>query len=58
MCVFKIIFIKKYVFISFFLFFVIGLKREPYRRDDAVRRSQRRRQENIRLSHAMDELDL
>ncbi|XP_042901544.1 formin-like protein [Parasteatoda tepidariorum] len=36
---------------------LLGLKSEPYRRADAVRRSQRRRQENIRLSHTMDELD-
>ncbi|XP_054160556.1 formin-like protein isoform X2 [Oppia nitens] len=29
---------------------LLGLKNEPYRRADAVRRSQRRKQENIRLS--------
>lgn len=36
---------------------LLGLKSEPYRRADAVRRSQRRRIDN-RLSRAMDELDV
>ncbi|XP_022252041.1 formin-like protein CG32138 [Limulus polyphemus] len=36
---------------------LLGLKNEPYRRADAVRRSQRRKQENVRLSRTMDELD-
>jgi hypothetical protein len=34
---------------------LLGLKNEPYRRADAVRRSQRR---NHRLSRTMDELEL
>ncbi|XP_071446409.1 formin-like protein [Hetaerina americana] len=37
---------------------LLGLKSEPYRRADAVRRSQRRRVENNRLSRTMEELDL
>lgn len=36
---------------------LLGLKSEPYRRADAVRRSQRRRIDN-RLSRAMDEIDV
>lgn len=36
---------------------LLGLKSEPYRRADAVRRSQRRRIDN-RLSRAMDEMDV
>lgn len=36
---------------------LLGLKSEPYRRADAVRRSQRRRIDN-RLSRAMDELEV
>ncbi|KAG8222413.1 hypothetical protein J437_LFUL004872 [Ladona fulva] len=37
---------------------LLGLKSEPYRRADAVRRSQRRRVENNRLSRTMEEIDL
>ena len=37
---------------------LLGLKNEPYRRADAVRRSQRKRTETARLSRAMDELDV
>ncbi|KAM7302953.1 formin-like protein isoform X2 [Ixodes scapularis] len=37
---------------------LLGLKNEPYRRADAVRRSQRRKQENVRLSRTMEEMDL
>ncbi|XP_076328093.1 LOW QUALITY PROTEIN: formin-like protein [Tachypleus tridentatus] len=36
---------------------LLGLKNEPYRRADAVRRSQRRKQENVGLSRTMDELE-
>jgi hypothetical protein len=35
---------------------LLGLKSEPYRRADAVRRSQRRKAENVRLSHT--EMDI
>lgn len=37
---------------------LLGLKNEPYRRADAVRRSQRRKQENVRLSRTMEEMEL
>jgi len=37
---------------------LLGLKNEPYRRADAVRRSQRRKQENVRLSRTMEELEV
>ncbi|CAG2054130.1 unnamed protein product [Timema podura] len=37
---------------------LLGLKSEPYRRADAVRRSQRRRIDNNRLSRTMEELEL
>uniref|UniRef100_A0A1B6DWK9 Formin-like protein n=1 Tax=Clastoptera arizonana TaxID=38151 RepID=A0A1B6DWK9_9HEMI len=37
---------------------LLGLKSEPYRRADAVRRSQRRRIDNNRLSRTMEELDV
>ncbi|RLU18197.1 hypothetical protein DMN91_010440 [Ooceraea biroi] len=37
---------------------LLGLKSEPYRRADAVRRSQRRRIDNHRLSRNADELEL
>lgn len=36
---------------------LLGLKNEPYRRADAVRRSQRRRIDN-RLSRTIEELDV
>ncbi|KAI4461818.1 formin-like protein [Holotrichia oblita] len=36
---------------------LLGLKSEPYRRADAVRRSQRRRIDNNRLSKTMEELE-
>ncbi|KAL7644452.1 UNVERIFIED_CONTAM: hypothetical protein RMT77_005284 [Armadillidium vulgare] len=36
---------------------LIGLKNEPYRRADAVRRSQRKKNENVRLSRTMDEME-
>ena len=42
--------------INLILVIVLGLKSEPYRRADAVRRSQRRKQENVRLSTS--EMDL
>ncbi|KAK8403020.1 hypothetical protein O3P69_000924 [Scylla paramamosain] len=34
-----------------------GLKNEPYRRADAVRRSQRKRNENVRLSRTLDDME-
>lgn len=37
---------------------LLGLKSEPYRRADAVRRSQRRRIDNNRLSRTMEEMDV
>ncbi|XP_059622727.1 formin-like protein isoform X1 [Phlebotomus argentipes] len=37
---------------------LLGLKSEPYRRADAVRRSQRRRIDSHRLSRTMEEMDL
>ena len=37
---------------------LLGLKNEPYRRADAVRRSQRKRTENARLSRAMEPMDV
>ncbi|XP_037936556.1 formin-like protein isoform X5 [Teleopsis dalmanni] len=37
---------------------LLGLKIEPYRRADAVRRSQRRRIDNNRLSRTLEELDV
>jgi len=37
---------------------LLGLKNEPYRRADAVRRSQRKRTETARLSRALDDLDV
>ncbi|XP_020299697.1 formin-like protein CG32138 isoform X1 [Pseudomyrmex gracilis] len=37
---------------------LLGLKSEPYRRADAVRRSQRRRIDNHRLSRTAEELEL
>lgn len=37
---------------------LLGLKSEPYRRADAVRRSQRRRIDNNRLSRTLEELDV
>ncbi|KAL1497828.1 hypothetical protein ABEB36_008720 [Hypothenemus hampei] len=37
---------------------LLGLKSEPYRRADAVRRSQRRKIDNNRLSRTMDELEI
>ncbi|XP_012272869.1 formin-like protein CG32138 [Orussus abietinus] len=37
---------------------LLGLRSEPYRRADAVRRSQRRRIDNHRLSRTADELEL
>lgn len=36
---------------------LLGLKNEPYRRADAVRRSQRRRIDNNRLSRTLEELE-
>ncbi|XP_030372187.1 formin-like protein isoform X5 [Scaptodrosophila lebanonensis] len=36
---------------------LLGLKSEPYRRADAVRRSQRRRIDNNRLSRTLEEMD-
>lgn len=36
---------------------LLGLKSEPYRRADAVRRSQRRRIDSNRLSRTMEELE-
>lgn len=36
---------------------LIGLKNEPYRRADAVRRSQRKRNENVRLSRTLDDME-
>lgn len=36
---------------------LLGLKSEPYRRADAVRRSQRRRIDNNRLSKTMEEME-
>lgn len=37
---------------------LLGLRSEPYRRADAVRRSQRRRIDNHRLSRTAEELEL
>ncbi|XP_050304495.1 formin-like protein [Anthonomus grandis grandis] len=37
---------------------LLGLKSEPYRRADAVRRSQRRKIDNNRLSKTMDEFEI
>lgn len=37
---------------------LLGLKSEPYRRADGVRRSQRRRIDNNRLSRTLEELDV
>lgn len=37
---------------------LLGLKSEPYRRADAVRRSQRRKIDNNRLSKTMDEIEI
>ncbi|XP_050546800.1 formin-like protein [Daktulosphaira vitifoliae] len=37
---------------------LLGLKNEPYRRADAVRRSQRRRIDSNRLSRTLEELDI
>ncbi|KAJ6647920.1 Formin-like protein [Pseudolycoriella hygida] len=37
---------------------LLGLKSEPYRRADAVRRSQRRRIDNNRLSRTMEEIEM
>lgn len=37
---------------------LLGLKSEPYRRADAVRRSQRRRIDSHRLSRTLEELDV
>lgn len=37
---------------------LLGLKSEPYRRADAVRRSQRRRIDNNRLSRTQEEMDI
>lgn len=37
---------------------LLGLKSEPYRRADAVRRSQRRRIDNNRLSRTMEEMEM
>uniref|UniRef100_A0A1L8DMV5 Putative rho gtpase effector bni1 n=1 Tax=Nyssomyia neivai TaxID=330878 RepID=A0A1L8DMV5_9DIPT len=37
---------------------LLGLKSEPYRRADAVRRSQRRRIDSHRLSRTMEEMDV
>ena len=37
---------------------LLGLKSEPYRRADAVRRSQRRRIDNNRLSRTMEEMEI
>lgn len=37
---------------------LLNLKNEPYRRADAVRRSQRRRIDNNRLSRTIEELDV
>lgn len=37
---------------------LLRLKSEPYRRADAVRRSQRRKIDNNRLSRTMEELEL
>lgn len=37
---------------------LLGLKNEPYRRADAVRRSQRRRIDSNRLSRTFDEMDI
>jgi len=36
---------------------LLGLKNEPYRRADAVRRSQRRRIDSNRLSRTLEEMD-
>ncbi|CAL4235013.1 unnamed protein product, partial [Meganyctiphanes norvegica] len=36
---------------------LIGLKNEPYRRADAVRRSQRKKNENVRLSRTLDDME-
>ncbi|XP_021712428.1 formin-like protein CG32138, partial [Aedes aegypti] len=36
---------------------LLGLKNEPYRRADAVRRSQRRRIDSNRLSRTMEEME-
>ncbi|KAK7071689.1 Formin-like protein 2, partial [Halocaridina rubra] len=36
---------------------LIGLKNEPYRRADAVRRSQRKRNETVRLSRTLDDME-
>lgn len=37
---------------------LLGLRSEPYRRADAVRRSQRRRIDSNRLSRTLEELEL
>lgn len=37
---------------------LLGLKNEPYRRADAVRRSQRRRIDSNRFSRTIEELDV
>jgi hypothetical protein len=37
---------------------LLGLRSEPYRRADAVRRSQRRRIDNHRLSRTAEEFEL
>lgn len=37
---------------------LLGLKSEPYRRADAVRRSQRRRIDSNRLSRTMEEIEM
>lgn len=37
---------------------LLGLKSEPYRRADAVRRSHRRRINSHRLSKGLDDLDI
>lgn len=37
---------------------LLGLKNEPYRRADAVRRSQRRRIDSNRLSRTQEEMDI
>lgn len=36
---------------------LLGLKNEPYRRADAVRRSHRRRIDNNRLSKTLEDID-
>lgn len=36
---------------------LLGLKNEPYRRADAVRRSQRRRIDNNRLSKTLEDIE-